>query len=61
MPMEIAISYQGTVLIAILVNIAIGDVKGMYEQICISRLSTLPLLIENITTIKPITNRKVTG
>ena len=27
--MEIAISYQGTVLIAILVNIAIGEIKGM--------------------------------
>ena len=29
MPIEIAISYQGTVLIAILVNIAIGEVKGI--------------------------------
>ena len=58
---EAAISYQATVLIQILVNIAIGDVNGMYEQTSIAILSTVPLLIENITTINAIIKRKVIG
>jgi hypothetical protein len=49
------------VLIQILVNIAIGDVNGIYEQISIAALSISPLLIENITTIKAMMNKKVTG
>ena len=56
---EIAISYQATVLIAILVNIAIGDVKGIYEQISIAVLSIEPLLIENTTTKNAMTNKYV--
>ena len=55
--MEIAISYQATVLIHILVNIAIGEVNGIYEQTSIAVLSTDPLVIENITTINAIRNR----
>ena len=51
MTIEIAISYQGTVLIAIRENIAMGEVRGKYEQIIIIVLSTVPLLIEKITTI----------
>ena len=58
---EAAISYQATVLIQILVNIAIGDVNGMYEQTSIAILSTVPLLIENITTINAIIKRNVIG
>ena len=58
---EIAISYHATVLIQILVNIAIGEVNGIYEQISIAVLSTEPLLIENITTIKAMMNRNVIG
>ena len=58
---EIAISYQATVLIAILVNIAIGDVKGIYEQISIAVLSIEPLLIENTTTKNAMTNKYVMG
>ena len=58
---EMAISYHATVLIQILVNIAIGEVNGMYEQTSIAALSTEPELIENITTIKAIIKRKVIG
>ena len=58
---EIAISYHATVLIQILVNIAIGEVNGIYEHTSIAVLSTEPLLIENMTTINAITNRKVIG
>ena len=61
MPIEIIISYSGTELIAILVNIAIGEVNGIYEQIRIARLFTSPPLIEVITTIKAIMNTKVSG
>ena len=58
---DAAISYQATVLIQILVNIAIGDVKGIYEQTTIAMLSTDPEVIENITTIKAIINSYVIG
>ena len=58
---EIAISYHATVLIQILVNIAIGEVNGMYEHTFIRVVSTLPLVIENITTKNAIINRKVIG
>ena len=58
---EAAISYQATVLIQILVNIAIGDVNGIYEQTSIAKLSMDPLVIENITTINAIINRNVIG
>ena len=56
-----AISYHATVLIQILVNIAIGEVNGIYEQIFIRTESTLPPIIENITTKKAIMNRNVIG
>lgn len=39
--MEMKISYQATVLIQILVNIAIGEVNGIYEHIFISAEFTL--------------------
>ena len=58
---DAAISYQATVLIQILVNMAIGYVKGIYEQTTIAMLSTAPEVIENITTIKAIINRYVIG
>ena len=58
---EMAISYHATVLIQILVNIAIGEVNGMYEQTFIRTVSTLPLAIENITTINAIIKRNVIG
>ena len=58
---EMAISYQATVLIQILVNIAIGEVNGTYEHTSIAVLSTEPLLIENITTINAIIKRNVIG
>ena len=61
MAMEIAISYQATVLIQILVNIAMGDVNGIYEQTFIRTVSTLPLAIENITTKKAMIKRNVIG
>ena len=61
MIMEMKISYQATVLIQILVNIAIGEVNGIYEHIFINTEFTLPPTIENITTIKAIMNKKVTG
>ena len=58
---EAAISYHATVLIQILVNIAIGEVNGIYEQISIAVLSIDPELIENTTTINAIIKRKVIG
>ena len=58
---EAAISYHATVLIQILVNIAIGDVNGIYEQTIIAVLSIVPLLIENTTTINAIIKRNVIG
>jgi hypothetical protein len=45
----------------ILVNIAIGEVNGIYEHTSIAALSTEPELIENITTINAIINKKVIG
>ena len=59
--MEMKISYQATVLIQILVNIAIGEVNGIYEHTFISAEFTLPPIIENRTTIKAIMKKKVTG
>ena len=59
--MEMKISYQATVVIQILVNIAIGEVNGIYEHIFINAEFTLPPIIENITTIKAIMNKNVTG
>ena len=59
--MEMKISYQATVLIQILVNIAIGEVNGIYEHIFINTEFTFPPIIENRTTIKAILNKKVTG
>ena len=59
--MEMKISYQATVLMQILVNIAMGEVNGIYEHIFINAEFTLPPIIENITTIKAIMNKKVTG
>ena len=56
-----AISYHATVLIQILVNIAIGEVNGIYEHTFIKAVSTLPLIIENITTKKAIMKRNVIG
>ena len=44
-----------------LVNIAIGEVNGIYEHTFIKVVSTLPLVIENITTKNAIINRKVIG
>ena len=61
MIMEMKISYQATVLIQILVNIAIGEVNGIYENTFINAEFTLPPIIENRTTIKAIMKRKVTG
>ena len=58
---EMKISYQATVLIQIRVNIAIGEVNGIYENTFINTEFTLPPTIENITTIKAIMKRKVTG
>lgn len=61
MIIEMKISYQATVLIQILVNIAIGEVNGIYEHIFINTEFTLPPIIENRTTIKAIMKKKVTG
>ncbi len=61
MIIEMKISYQATVLIQILVNIAIGEVNGIYEHTFINTELALPPTIENITTIKAIMKRKVTG
>ena len=58
---EMAISYHATVLIQILVNIAIGEVNGIYEHIFINTEFTLPPIIENRTTINAIIKRKVIG
>ena len=61
MIIEMKISYQATVLIQILVNIAIGEVNGIYENTFINTEFTLPPIIENRTTIKAIMKKKVTG
>ena len=58
---DAAISYHATEPIAILVNIAIGEVKGIYEQTTMSVPSTVPFVMEIITTINAITNRNVIG
>jgi hypothetical protein len=49
------------VLIQILVNITIGDVKGIYEQTCIMVEFTSPSVIDIIETIKAMINRNVIG
>ena len=59
--MEIAISYQATALMQILVNIAIGEVNGIYEHTFIKVVSTLPLVIENMTIQNAIMNKYVMG
>ena len=59
--MEIAISYHATVLMQILVNIAMGEMNGIYEQIFISVVSTFPPAIANTTIIKAIINKNVIG
>ena len=59
--MEIIISYHDTVLIAIRVNIAIGDVNGTKEHTFIKILSTFPEANECITTKKAIINSIVIG
>ena len=61
MIIEIKISYQATVLIQILVNIAIGEVNGIYENTFINTELMLPPIIEDRTTIKAIMKKKVTG
>ena len=61
MAMEMAISYHGTVLMAILVNIDIGEVNGIYEHTTIKVLSTSPEPIEYITTIKAMMKSIVIG
>ena len=61
MAIEMAISYHATVLIQILVNIAIGEVNGIYEHTSIAALSIDPEVIENITTIKAMIKRNVIG
>ena len=58
---EIKISYQATVLIQILVNIAIGEVNGIYEHTFINTELMLPPIIEDRTTIKAIMKKNVTG
>ena len=58
---DAAISYHATEPMAILVNIAIGEVKGIYEQATISGPSTEPLVMEIITIINAITKRNVIG
>ena len=45
----------------ILVNMAIGEVKGIYEQTTIAVLSIVPELMENTTTINAMIKRKVIG
>ena len=61
MIIEIAISYQATALMQILVNIAIGEVNGIYEHTFIKVVSTLPLVIENMTIQNAIMNKYVMG
>ena len=58
---EVKISYQGTVLMAILVNMDIGDVNGIKEQTNIKVLSILPEASENITTKYAMINNIVIG
>ena len=58
---EMTISYHGTVLIAMRVNIAIGEVNGIYEHRIIHILSTFPLVMEKITTMKATINSIVIG
>ena len=48
-------------LMAIRVNIAIGEVKGMKEQTFIRIVSTDPSANENITTKNPAINSNVIG
>ena len=55
------ISYTGTVLMAIRVNIAIGDVNGINEQTFIATFSTVPLDMEITTMTKAAINKNVSG
>ena len=59
--METAISYHATVLIQRRVNIAIGEVKGIYEHTFIKVVSSSPLDMEKTTTMNAIINKKVIG
>jgi hypothetical protein len=59
--MEMVICQEGTVLMAILVNMAMGEVNGIKEHTIIGRLSTSPLQSAVITTIKAMMKRKVIG
>ena len=56
MQIEITISYHATVLKQILVNIAMGEVNGIYEQMTIAILSTEPLFMGIETTMSAIIN-----
>ena len=58
---EARISYQGTLLIQMRVNIHIDEVKGMKEHTLINVLFISPPVIENIATMKAIIKRKVMG
>ena len=58
---EMAISYHATVLIQRRVNIAIGEVKGIYEHTFINMVSSSPLDMEKITTKNAMINKKVIG
>lgn len=60
-PTEAAISYHGTALMAIRVNIAMGEVKGIKEQTFISVLSTVPDARDIIIAIKQATKSMVIG
>ena len=58
---EIKISYQGTVLMAILVNMDMGDVNGIKEQTNIKVLSISPKASESITIKYATINNIVIG
>ena len=58
---ENKISYQGTVLMAILVNIDIGAVNGIKEQTNIKVLSISPKASESITIKYATINNIVIG
>ena len=61
MPMEIMISHAGTVVMAILVNMTIGEVNGMYEHTLMKVLSRLPDDMENMAIMKQMTRIMVIG
>lgn len=58
---ENKISYQGTVLMAILVNMEMGAVNGIKEQTNIKVLSILPKASESITAKYATINNIVIG